>query len=114
VNQADTTCNVSNPVSFIASHSFYTDVHLSDAATCTQQTANALAKAIASLEAMREAMERSGFYAHKRTIGINTTKEMADELEARASSMHLSTSKYVKLILMQWMDSEKKLRLEEK
>jgi hypothetical protein len=50
---------------------------------------------------------------HK-TIGINMNKKMADELEARASSMHLSTSKYCKVILSDWLASDKKLKLEEK
>jgi hypothetical protein len=40
--------------------------------------------------------------------------DMADELEERASSMHLSTSKYAKIILAEWLESGKKLRLEEK
>ena len=34
-----------------------------------------------------------------KTIGINMSATMADDLEARASSMHLSTSKYCKVIL---------------
>ena len=50
----------------------------------------------------------------KKTIGINIKKQMADELEARAKSMHLSNSKYIKIILMQWIASGKKLKLEEK
>ena len=49
-----------------------------------------------------------------KTIGINMAKDMADELEKRANSMHLSTSKYCKVILTQWMDSGKKLMLQEK
>ena len=49
-----------------------------------------------------------------KTIGINMSAKMADDLEARASSMHLSTSKYCKLILMEWMNSKQKLKLEEK
>ena len=49
-----------------------------------------------------------------KTIGLNMSAEMADEIEKRASSMHLSTSKYCKLILMEWMSSKKKLKLEEK
>jgi hypothetical protein len=49
-----------------------------------------------------------------KTIGINMSKEMADELELRASSMHLSTSKYCKVILTEWISSGKKLTLQEK
>ena len=49
-----------------------------------------------------------------KTIGLNMPKQMADDLEARASSMHLSTSKYAKIILQQWIDSGKKLTLQEK
>ncbi len=48
-----------------------------------------------------------------KTIGINMSKQMADELEKRASSMHISKSKYCKLILQQWIDSKKKLTLSE-
>lgn len=49
-----------------------------------------------------------------KTIGINMSQKMADDLEKRASSMHLSTSKYCKVILSEWMNSGKKLKLEEK
>jgi hypothetical protein len=49
-----------------------------------------------------------------KTIGINMNTKMADDLEKRANSMHLSVSKYCKLILMDWMKSGKKLKLEEK
>jgi len=48
-----------------------------------------------------------------KTIGINMKAEMAEQLEARAESMHLSVSKYCKLILTQWMESNKKLKLQE-
>lgn len=48
-----------------------------------------------------------------KTIGINMSKTMADNLETRASSMHISKSKYCKIILQQWMDSGKKLTLKE-
>ena len=48
-----------------------------------------------------------------KTIGINMNQKMADELEKRAQSMHLSTSKYCKVILQQWLDSGKKLKLQE-
>lgn len=48
-----------------------------------------------------------------KTIGINMSQQMADELEKRASSMHISTSKYCKLILMDWINSKRKLKLQE-
>ena len=48
-----------------------------------------------------------------KTIGINMSEKMADELEKRAESMHLSTGKYCKIILAQWLDSGKKLKLQE-
>jgi len=49
-----------------------------------------------------------------KTIGINMKSDMAEELERRADSMHLSVSKYVKIILMDWLNSSNKLKLEEK
>jgi hypothetical protein len=49
-----------------------------------------------------------------KTIGINMSREVADELEKRANSMHLSTSKYCKVILTDWLNSGKKLTLQEK
>jgi hypothetical protein len=49
-----------------------------------------------------------------KTIGLSMSKQMADDLEKRATSMHLSVSKYCKLILSEWMKSGKKLKLEEK
>ena len=49
-----------------------------------------------------------------KTIGINMNKKMAMELEKRSSSMHISKSKYCKIILQQWLDSGKKLTLSEK
>ncbi|VGO23324.1 hypothetical protein [Pontiella sulfatireligans] len=49
-----------------------------------------------------------------KTIGINMNKKMADELTKRAESMHLSVSKYCKIILQQWVDSGNKLNLTEK
>ena len=49
----------------------------------------------------------------KKTIGINMDAKIADELEKRASSMLISTSKYCKIILSQWLSSGKKLQLEE-
>jgi metal-responsive CopG/Arc/MetJ family transcriptional regulator len=49
-----------------------------------------------------------------KTIGINMPEKMAHELEARAASMHISKSKYVKIILRQWVESGKKLTLSEK
>ncbi len=41
-----------------------------------------------------------------KTIGINMSKEMADELEKRAASMHLSTSQYCHIILSQRLESD--------
>ena len=49
-----------------------------------------------------------------KTIGLNMPKEMADEIESRAKSMHLSNSKYIQIILMQWLTSGKKLKLAER
>jgi len=49
----------------------------------------------------------------KKTIGINMKKELVDELEKRADSMHISTSKYCKIILADWLASGKKLKLQE-
>lgn len=49
-----------------------------------------------------------------KTIGINMPEKMANELEKRAASMHISKSNYCKIILQQWMDSGKKLSVEEK
>lgn len=48
-----------------------------------------------------------------KTIGINMSAEMADALELRAKSMQLSTSRYCKVILSNWMESGKKLTLQE-
>jgi len=48
-----------------------------------------------------------------KTIGINMKTDMADELEKRANSMHLSTSKYCKVILTQWLESGERLTLQE-
>ena len=48
-----------------------------------------------------------------KTIGINMKKDMADEIERRATSMQLSTGAYCKIILGQWLDSGKKLQLKE-
>jgi hypothetical protein len=48
-----------------------------------------------------------------KTIGVNMSKKMAEDLKKRASSMHISKSKYCKIILQQWLDSGKKLTLSE-
>ena len=48
-----------------------------------------------------------------KTIGINMATKMANDLEKRATSMHISKSKYCKIILQQWLDSGKKLTLSE-
>ena len=49
-----------------------------------------------------------------KTIGINIKEEIANELERRAKSMQLSSSKYIKIILSQHLESGKKLKLAEK
>ncbi|VGO21114.1 hypothetical protein [Pontiella sulfatireligans] len=49
-----------------------------------------------------------------KTIGINMKLDMANELERRAKSMQISTGAYCKIILGQWIDSKKKLKLQEK
>ena len=48
-----------------------------------------------------------------KTIGLNMKVAMAKELAKRAKSMHLSVSKYCVLILMDWLASGRKLKLEE-
>jgi len=48
-----------------------------------------------------------------KTLGINMKTGMADEIEKRDQSMHLSTAKYCKLVLSDWLASGKKLKLEE-
>ncbi len=48
-----------------------------------------------------------------KTVGVNMNQKMAAEVEKRAKSMNISTSKYVKNILQQWIDSGKKLTLSE-
>ena len=48
-----------------------------------------------------------------KTIGLNMPLEMANELERRASSMQVSTGKYCKIILNEWLASGKKLTLSE-
>jgi hypothetical protein len=49
-----------------------------------------------------------------KTIGINMPDKMAAELEKRADSMHISKSKYCKIVLGEWLKSGKKLSLGEK
>jgi hypothetical protein len=56
----------------------------------------------------RKKAETSG-----KTLGINMSQQMADDLERRAKSMHLSTSLYCKIILTEWLNSGKKLMLQE-
>ena len=48
-----------------------------------------------------------------KTIGVNMNEQMVRELEKRAKSMHLSTSHYCRLILLEWLNSGKKLVLKE-
>jgi len=45
---------------------------------------------------------------------MNMSVKMADDLEKRAKSMHISKSNYCKILLQQWIDSGKKLTLGEK
>ena len=49
----------------------------------------------------------------KKTIGINMSADLATELERRAEAMDISTSKYCKIIFQQWIESGKKLKLQE-
>jgi hypothetical protein len=49
-----------------------------------------------------------------KTLGINMQQSMAEELERRAKSMHLSTGAYCKIILKKWIESKEKLKLEER
>jgi len=44
-------------------------------------------------------------------MGVNMTQEMAAEIEKYAKWMRLSTGKYGKVILSQWIDSGRKLKL---
>lgn len=48
-----------------------------------------------------------------RTVGINMSETMAADIERRATSMHISKSKYCKIILQKWIDSGSKLTLAE-
>ena len=48
-----------------------------------------------------------------KTIGINMPIKVAEDLETRAHSMHLSISKYCKIILDQHIASGKRLILKE-
>lgn len=48
-----------------------------------------------------------------KTIGINMNAEMADDLINRAESMHLSVSKYCKIVMQDWVESGNKLNLTE-
>lgn len=49
-----------------------------------------------------------------KTIGINMKLEVANEIERRAESMQISTGAYCKIILGRWLDSGKKVTLQEK
>ena len=46
-------------------------------------------------------------------VGLNLPNVMADDLKKRAKSMDISTSKYCKLVLENWLSSGKKLKLSE-
>lgn len=71
-------------------------------------------KVSATFKKERKSMATNPIGNNTKTIGINMNQKMANELEKRAKSMHISTSAYCKIILQQWMDSGKKLKLEEK
>ena len=58
-------------------------------------------------------MAKNSISKRAKTIGLNLPEEMVNELERRASSMHISTSKYCKIILQQWLDSGNRLTLSE-
>ena len=58
-------------------------------------------------------MDKKSVDKRRKTIGINMNQKMADDLERRAKSMHLSTSHYCKMILSEWLNSGKKLVLQE-
>jgi hypothetical protein len=49
-----------------------------------------------------------------KTIGVNFGEKMVAEIEQRADSLHISKSKYCKIVLQQWVASGKKLTLGEK
>lgn len=49
-----------------------------------------------------------------KTIGINMKIKMAEELSRRAASMNLPIAAYARIILREWIDSDKKLTLKEK
>ena len=49
-----------------------------------------------------------------KTIGINMKREIAEELERRATSCGLSTGAYIKFIVNDWIDNDRKLQIVEK
>ena len=58
-------------------------------------------------------MPRKASKQTKKTVGINLKIELAEEIERRAASMHLSASQYCKIIFSEWLSSGKKLKLQE-
>lgn len=58
-------------------------------------------------------MATNSIGAGTKTVSINMSEKMMKELEKRAASMHISKSKYCKIILQQWLDSGSKLTLSE-
>lgn len=46
-------------------------------------------------------------------MGVNISTKVAEDLENRAASLHISTSKYCKIVLQAWLDSGNKLTLSE-
>jgi hypothetical protein len=49
----------------------------------------------------------------KKTIGVNMNLTMATELESRAFGMGISTGAFIKVILADWLSSNKKLSVSE-
>ena len=58
-------------------------------------------------------MATHGIGKDRKAIGINMSRQMSAELDKRAASMRLSTSKYCNVILAEWLESGKKLKLQE-
>jgi len=52
--------------------------------------------------------------ADKRPVNIIMKKELVGEIERRAESMQISVSKYIMLVMSEWIDSDMKLTLLER
>ena len=48
-----------------------------------------------------------------KTVGLNMPSKVAKELERRAKSMGISTGKYCKIVLYNWLASGEKLSISE-